>query len=237
MDLNTFFDHLVHRELKGFFITSNIGIMFGVLLFFIIQWQEALKREKKLTEEKLIFQYETLKNQVNPHFLFNSLNTLSSLVSSSSIQAEQFIGKLSSIYRYVLENRDKDFISLDEELVFVKNYYYLQKIRDEDKIKMNVEIDNADQYLVLPLSLQILVENALKHNISTRKKPLVINILMDHKEYVTVSNHLQLKQQIDVSSRVGLNNLSERVRLSMGKELEISEDHESFQVRIPLKKK
>jgi hypothetical protein len=106
------------------------GLMFGAAVFIFIQWQDALKREQKLREESLVFQNETLKNQVNPHFLFNSLNTLSSLINSNPDAAERFVGKLSSIYRYILENSRKDKISLLEELEYISKYSDLHKVRD-----------------------------------------------------------------------------------------------------------
>ena len=171
-----FIPSLVQMELKGFFITITIGFGLGALFFFYAQWSEALKREKQLAQEKLKFQYETLKSQLDPHFLFNNLNTLSSLVRSNPEISEAFIQKLSLVYRYILENHEKQLVPVYEEIRFVREYFYLRKIRDEEKIEICIETDDVENAKILPVSLQILVENALKHNSATRNNPLIITI-------------------------------------------------------------
>ncbi len=226
--------HFFQQELKGFLISMLIGVSIGSLVFFFIEWSNALKREQKLREEKLIFQYETLKNQVNPHFLFNSLNTLSSLVSKDAGLSEKFILKLSSIYRYILENRDTDFIKLSKEIEFVKNYFFLQKIRDDGKIELELELSDIEKYEILPISLQLLVENAIKHNAATKEKPLKITITRD-EEQVIIENNLQPKMQMEISSKIGLRNLKERVKLVMNKEVIVDSTSGSFVVKIPVK--
>lgn len=228
--INLFFE----QEFKQFIISSIIGISFGSLLFLYFEWNNSLKREQKLREEKLIFQYETLKNQVNPHFLFNSLNTLSSLVSKDAELSEKFILKLSSIYRYILENRDVDFINLSKEIEFVQAYFYLQKIRDNGKIELQLEEAEFDQYEILPISIQLLVENALKHNAATRDNPLKIKISIED-ELVVVENMLQPKMQMAESSKVGLKNLEERINLVMNKKVFIEPTDQSFIVKVPIK--
>ena len=235
-DLNLLFPHIFQLELKGLFIGVGGGFFAGSLIFFYFQWIDALKREQKLREEKLIFQYETLKNQVNPHFLFNSLNTLSSLVSKDVELSEQYIHKLSSIYRYILENKDLDNVNLNKELDFVKDYFYLQQVRDDGKIDLKVNIKDPEKYEILPISLQVLVENAFKHNIATRDDPLKITIhLDDHKKAISVSNNFRPKTQIEDSSKLGLANLSERNKLITGREIEIVRSSHQFKVYVPLK--
>ena len=226
--------HFIHRELRNFFISWFIGISIGSLVFFYNEWNDALKREQKLKEEKLIFQYETLKNQVNPHFLFNSLNTLSSLVSKDAKLAEKFISGFSSIYRYILENSNVELISLSEEIAFVERFFFLQKIRDDGKIDLDLDLNAIEKYEILPISLQILVENALKHNAATKDKPLKILISMKD-DYVVVENNLQAKMQMEPSSKIGLKNLQERVKLVLNKEVVIESSAGSFIVKIPLK--
>lgn len=226
--------HFFQQELRGFLISMLIGVSIGTLVFVFMEWSNSLKREQKLREEKLIFQYETLKNQVNPHFLFNSLNTLSSLVSKDANLSEKFIQKLSSIYRYILENRDVDFISLSTELEFVKNYFYLQKIRDNGKIELDLPKESTDQYEILPISIQLLLENALKHNAATRDNPLRIRIFLE-QDLVVVQNNLSPKMQMGPSSKLGLKNLEERVNLVMNRKVFIEPSNESFVVKIPLK--
>lgn len=235
-DLSKLIPHILELEIKGFVIGAGSGYLIGSLVFFYFQWIDALNREQKLNEEKLIFQYETLKNQVNPHFLFNSLNTLSSLVSKDVKLSEIYIQKLSSIYRYILENKDLDHISLRNELDFVIDYFYLQKVRDDGKIDLKVNIKDPENYEILPISLQLLVENAFKHNAATRENPLKIEIsLNESKRTITVSNNIKAKTQIIESSKLGLNNLSERNNLLTGREIEIIQTEEEFKVIVPLK--
>lgn len=236
-DFSLFFESFfkLNVELKSFFSATMIGFALGALSFFYTQWQEALNRFQKLKEEKLIFQYETLKNQVNPHFLFNSLNTLSSMVSQDAELSEIFIQKLSSVYRYILENQEKELVKLDAELKFVQDYFYLQKIRDEEKIQLTIELNPNDEVFILPVSLQMLVENAIKHNAATRKEPLDITIHFEGMDKLVVRNRLQKKTQLKDSSKIGLKNLNERCRLILNREIEIQETAEEFVVKVPVK--
>ena len=227
-------NHFIQKELKGASISGLIGISGGTLIFFYFEWNDSLKREQKLREEKLIFQYETLKNQVNPHFLFNSLNTLSSLVSKDAKLSEKFISRFSSIYRYILENSNVELINLSKEIAFVEDFFFLQKIRDDGKIDLNLEINNAEKYEILPISLQLLIENALKHNAATKDKPLKITVSMEN-DYVVVENNIQPKMQMEPSSKIGLNNLQERVKLVLNREVLIESSGGSYIVKIPVK--
>jgi two-component system LytT family sensor kinase len=231
LDLSTLMVNLID-ESRGWLLGATIGILIGTLVFFYAQWQVALKNEQKLREEKLIFQYETIRNQVNPHFLFNSLNTLSSLISGNQT-AENFIHQLSSIYRYVLENHNVEMVTLENEIKFVKDYFSLQKIRYEEKVELNILPVEMKKYRILPVSLQILIENALKHNSATRDNPLIITIFMED-DYITVKNNLQKKMNIEDSPGTGLRNLGERLRLITHKEMRVIETNNEFIVKIPL---
>ncbi len=233
-DFSTFWSDLFHSDMKGFFSAAIIGFSLGALFFFYVQWAEALKREQKLTREKLIFQNETLKSQINPHFLFNSLNTLSSLVRSDIELSEKFIQKLSSVYRFVLENMENEFVSLSAEIEFVKDYFYLQKIRDQEKIELKIEINEIEKAQIVPVSLQMLVENALKHNMARRDNPLVVTIHNEGIDKLVVRNNLQKKTQLGNSSKIGLKNLGERCRLILKREIEIQETADEFVVKIPV---
>ena len=226
------FLNLFRKETRGFIVGFAGGVLIGTLVFFYFQWLEALKREQKLREEKLKFQYETLKNQVRPHFLFNSLNTLSSLVENND-QADQFIRKLSGIYRYMLDNIEKDLVELEEELKFASDYFSLQQIRDENKIRLEKPDSTGYQFKILPISLQILIENALKHNSATREDPLIIRISLDEDDYIVVSNNMQKKMNLERSNGIGLKNLGERVKLASGRSLIIGEGRD-FVVKVPL---
>jgi two-component system, LytTR family, sensor kinase len=223
---------IVKNQSKGFIAGFTGGVLFGTMVFFYFQWLDALKREQKLREEKLKFQYETLKNQVRPHFLFNSLNTLSSMVPDNT-SAEKFIQKLSGIYRYMLDNVEKDFVGLEEEIRFAADYFSLQQIRDEEKIRLEQQEFPAGEYNILPISLQILIENALKHNSATREVPLIVRISMDENEYIVVRNNIQRKMNLERSNGMGLKNLGERVKLATGRDLVIEEGRD-FIVKVPL---
>ena len=234
-DFSRFFSDLLNREMKGFFAATFIGFALGALFFFYVQWSEAVERVQKLREEKLIFQYETLKNQVNPHFLFNCLNSLSSLIKKDTDLSEIFIQRLSSVYRYIIENREKELVGLKTELDFVQNYFFLQKLRDEEKIHLSIETGDDNNIAVLPVSVQMLVENALKHNAATRSQPLEITIHFEGIDKLVVRNNLQKKNQLEPSSKIGLKNLNERSRLILNREIEIHETPDEFVVKIPVK--
>jgi sensor histidine kinase YesM len=230
-DLSNLLGNMI-AESRGWLLGATIGILIGTLVFFYAQWQEALKNEQKLREEKLRFQYETIRNQVNPHFLFNSLNTLSSLINGNQ-PAENFINQLSSIYRYVLENHNAEMVSLESEIEFMKDYFSLQKIRYEEKVELDILPIEMNKYRILPVSLQILIENALKHNSATRDNPLRITISQED-DYIVVRNNLQKKLNIEDSPGTGLRNLSERLRLITHKEMKVIETKDEFIVKIPL---
>lgn len=229
--LKDFMDYEFVNWLKS----TLFGLSIGAIIFIIIQWQDALKREQKLREENLIFQNETLKAQINPHFLFNSLNTISSLIQTHPGSAEKFINNLSLFYRYILENGQKDRVPLQSELDFISGYFNLHRIRDEEKIVLDIENVDTDSYTILPVSLQILIENAIKHNIATRDNPLRISIYIENNDIV-VKNNLQKKASQLKSTQVGLKNLSERVRLVSGRTLIIEETNNYFTVKMPLLK-
>lgn len=218
---------------RDWFRPTISGLSGGALIFVILLWQTSLRREQKLREENLLFQNQTLRNQVNPHFLFNSLNTLSALIPEHPDSAERFILKLSSIYRYILDNSIKDTVTLKAELDFISDYYYLHAIRDDGKVVLSIDAPGAEKYQILPVSLQILVENAIKHNIATRDNPLLIRISVTD-EMVIVRNNLQKMAVKMKSTGIGLNNLKERLKLATGKSLIVEETLTEFIVKLPL---
>lgn len=232
-DLSEVVYNFIHFGILIWFKSTIKGLSVGAIIFIVLLWQASLKREQKLREEKLIFQNETLKTQVNPHFLFNSLNTLSALVSTRQDVAEEFINRLSSIYRYIIENSSKDRVPLSVELSFIRDYFFLHKIRDDGKILLEVQVNENDNSEILPVSLQILVENAVKHNKATRESPLKISIYIENK-HVIVKNNLQKMGVQLTSTKIGLKNLAQRVSLITGKVLIIEETNTDFIVKIPL---
>lgn len=202
--------------------------------YIVHYWGESIKNEEELKRENLIARYEALKNQVNPHFLFNTLNTLTGIVEQDPEKGSVFIRKLSDIYRYVLEQKDKELIPVNEELKFVDDYVYLSKIRYGEGL--NVEINISDDHtLIVPLGLQMLIENAIKHNIISDDKPLSVEIGND-EQYIYVKNTLQRKSSVESNNKVGLENLVKRYEYISDRSVQIIETETEFEVKLPLLK-
>lgn len=231
--LDVAFLRFVDDGLSPIFNSLLIASAVVTIIFFFFLWQDALKSMYKMREEVFVYQSETLKNQLNPHFLFNSLNTLSSLITVDPGRAELFTQKLSEIYRYVLENREVQQVRLKTELDFVRDFYFLQKIRDEEKIELSFSLENEEAYDTLPISIQLLVENAFKHNIATKDQPLHISIVQKGS-WIEVINDFRPKTKISTSTGVGINNLKERIKMCTGKELQISQTDIEYRVAVPL---
>ena len=192
---------------------------------------------ERTERSKVQAQLDGLKNQVDPHFIFNSLNTLSYLISQNPETARLFNDTSAKVYRYILIKKEKDLVLLKEEIEFASNYFYLLKIRYQDGLKMTIEFDNiiTENYMLPPLSVQILIENAIKHNHFTDKVPLEIKVSVIPDE-VTVTNNRQVKQFEIQSSQIGLKNLAERYMLITGNNISIQDDKEKFRVVLPLLK-
>jgi hypothetical protein len=231
-DFSDFFPHLFKYELSFASGRLFIWLLFFTVAFFYVLWNKSVKKEQKLKEENLKFKYQNLKNQINPHFLFNTLNTLSELVYIDPKISDLFIQDLSSIYRYVIENEETDLIELEKEITFVKQYFNLQEARDRNKIKLELELSSTDKIKVVPVSLQILVENALKHNVKSNEKPLIVRITMEDGEII-VSNPIHRKSILEKTTKTGLSNLKSRTKIITGKELIISEENDIFTVKLP----
>lgn len=241
---------LIWLKIKNEFVTSDffqilkndylnfIGLFLIVsLLFLVIEllkgWKnEAVDRERRKYNE-VKFQFDVLKSQINPHFLFNSLNILNSIISEDSEHAKRFVQNFSKIYRYILEKRDSDFVPLNEELKFIESYFYLIKSRHMDKVESNINIDDSSNYMIIPMSLQLLVENAIKHNVATTDKRLKIKILVEN-DYIIVSNNINPKNSSEHSSQLGLNNLSKRYEYLTSKNILIKETDKDFEVKLPI---
>jgi LytS/YehU family sensor histidine kinase len=202
----------------------------------LMEWRKSAIEAEQLRSEKLASQYQSLKDQLNPHFLFNSLNALSNLVYEDADKSAAFIQKLSKIYRYVLDVQQEELVELDRELDFAKNYLELQKIRFEENLNYKVDVPNCKGCFLPPLSLQLLLENAIKHNIASQENPLYISILQKGDE-LWVSNSFQPKtSQNEPSTGVGLENIKSRYRLLSNRALEIVQTEQEFFVRLPLLK-
>jgi LytS/YehU family sensor histidine kinase len=193
--------------------------------------------KEQLERAKAEAELEALKTQIDPHFIFNSLNTLSHLIEEHPLRAKQFNDNLAEVYRYILLNKASGLVLLKDELEFLENYFSLIRIRFEDAVMLNMHIDSAvyEKYLLPPISLQILVENAIKHNEFSERSPLVIEIVLTG-DALLISNRLRRKTLRKPSSQIGLRNLSERYKLTTGKELIVEERDSSFLVVLPLLK-
>ncbi|SEQ58485.1 hypothetical protein SAMN05421824_2039 [Hyunsoonleella jejuensis] len=217
----------------GLWITLTIVAVFHVIYFYNKYQQNKLK-EQKVIAGTASAKFDALKNQLDPHFLFNSLNVLTSLIEENPNQAQKFTTSLSKVYRYVLEQKNKELITVDEELQFAKTYMSLLKMRFEDSIVFTMpERSSNPESKVVPLSLQLLLENAVKHNMVTSSKPLHIKIYED-EGYLVVENNLQPKQIVKKSSGVGLSNIMQRYKLLTNKKVDINKQATSFAVAIPM---
>lgn len=201
---------------------------------FLLSWRESAINEEKLKRENMQSRFESLKNQVNPHFLFNSLNVLAELVYLNQDKAVDFIHQLSGVYRYVLENREHEVVPLEEELNFLEKFLFLQKMRFQEGLEVEIKVQSRDSFLP-PMALQLLVENAIKHNIISEDDPLYIRII-EKEDYLEVSNNLQVKRLHEPSSGVGLPNIKERYRYLSEKEVQLIQTDTLFIVSLPLLK-
>jgi sensor histidine kinase YesM len=208
------------------------GSLISNAILFFKNWKEAAVQQEKLKREQLALQYETLKSQVNPHFLFNNLNSLTSLISTNPEKAIDFVKKLSEVYRYVLDQKDHELVALETELKFLESYIFLQKIRFETNLNVQMNV-NAGKFKVIPLSVQMLVENAIKHNEISDKNPLFIHIFSTDDDYLVIENRLQKKAGSEGSGS-GIKNIKERYEFFTNKKVTISESKEKFLVSIPL---
>ncbi|OIN55527.1 sensor histidine kinase [Arsenicibacter rosenii] len=233
-----------HNDRWDYFERSNNGLATVMMLaiFYVSANRRANRRLKdiqvqkaSLEKETVLAQFTALKNQVSPHFLFNSLSILSSLVHINPDLSEQFIDQLSRAYRYILDQKDNDRVSLKTELTFIKSYTFLLKIRFEDSFDVRIELPDGfgDQYSIAPLTLQLLVENAVKHNRMTPKEPLLVTITAN-KGYLIIRNRLQPREQIETSTGVGLQNIINRYRLLTDQLVIVGEQEGAFVVKIPL---
>lgn len=226
----------------NFFWTLMVGLACNLLATsfnegatFYEKWRVLVDEAEQLKKENLQSQLEGLKGQVNPHFLFNSLNSLSSLISEDPGKAEKFLDEMSKVYRYMLRTNEDGLTTLETELQFIHSYFHLLKTRYGDGLDMELKIDEKLlHYLIPPLTLQILVENAVKHNMILRDSPLVIQLLTTNSRKLIVTNNLQRKNRMVFSNKVGLNNIHNKYRLMKQEEILIRDDGKEFAVIVPL---
>lgn len=237
------------QDFSGFFegnmgfnnwFTINIALLISAILHaksFMEEWKKSTRKE--VVEQKLIAksanaQFESLKNQLDPHFLFNSLNVLSALIDENPDQAQRFTASMSKIYRYVLEQKDKELVTVEEELDFAKTYCNLLKTRFEDSVNFEFQVvEKEKKSFVVPLSLQLLLENCIKHNFATAQKPLNIRIYSENG-YLLIENNLMAREQVKESAGIGLSNIVQRYSLLTKQNVFIEKSEDFFRVKIPI---
>lgn len=233
-------DGLRHEIMHGsFLITLVITVLISAFMHgrgFLLAWKETLIEAEQLKKEQMAARYETLKNQVNPHFLFNNFNVLATLVHKDADLAERFIKQLANVYRYVLDSREKEVVPLEEELKQLEAYVFLMKIRFGESLKIEIDpsLDQMEGQCLAPLTLQMLVENALKHNEASKSNPLSIEVGLEKEGYVVVRNKLQSKLNVGESTGVGLENISARYKFLSDKPVLTPPEPGFFTVKIPL---
>ncbi len=215
-------------------ISLFISLIFTAIGFFFA-WKNSLIQAEKLKAEMMVYKYESLRNQINPHFLFNSLNVLSDLVYDNQATAVKFIRQLSDLFRYVLDSRNKELVPLNDEMEFIRSFIFLLQTRFEEKLEIFIDVkpDSADY--IVPMTLQLLIENAVKHNEVSETYPLRITI-RKNKDYLEVTNVLRPKNVGEDSKKTGLRNIVQQFAFFCDRPIEILPSEEQFMVRIPILK-
>jgi len=206
-------------------------------VFLVKQTENDQLKKEQLERSRVEAELEALKNQIDPHFIFNSLNTLSHLIEEKPSRARQFNDNLADVYRYILQNKKRDLVLLREEIGFLEDFFSLLKIRFENAVQLHMDVDNTlmDQYLLPPISLQVLMENAIKHNEFSDNNPLIMSLTLNQSG-LSFQNLVRRKTLRRPSSKIGLQNLKERYLLITQRPIIIEEEEKTFTVRLPLLK-
>ncbi len=217
------------------FIEIFLAILFTEFIYYVFKKKEEEIEVKKLIAENERYKYNQLKSQINPHFLFNSLNILAAIVyRKKDDESGEYIEKLSDVYRYVLTNEDNKVTKLQLEIEFINKYVEILKYRFKEGLIFDIDIkkDYLDRYIPT-MSLQLLVENCIKHNISSKEHPLIIKIYTE-ENFIIVSNNKNIREEKSVSTGIGLNNLNQRYGLIANKSIEVIDNEDIYKVKIPL---
>ena len=222
---------LVESSVYTVLISLFISLTFTAIGFFQA-WKRETIYSEKLKTQMMTYQYEALRNQINPHFLFNSLNVLSDLVYENQELAVLFIRQLSDLFRYVLDSRDKELVPLKQELDFIQSYIFLLKTRFEGKLTVDLQVNPCDDDLIVPMTIQLLIENAVKHNEVSEAFPLRVTVKQT-ADYLEVENQIRRKQVGDDSKKTGLENIRQQFAFFSEKAVEVEETEHYFRVRVP----
>lgn len=223
----------IWKNVLMFIIAVGISTFYHAKSF-MIEWKSSIMRQKELEKENIASQYEALKSQTDPHFFFNSLNILSSLIDEDPKLSKKFIKELANIYRYILEQRNNEICIINDELNFIEKYIFLQKIRFENGIVLNVNVDTETRKnKTISLALQIIFENIFKHNQISENKPININISVEN-EYLIIENNINRKRKNVISNKFGIENIKDRYKFFSDKEVIIEHLFDSFIVKLPI---
>lgn len=228
--LKTIFSHAEINMIAAFMVSS---IYEGA--YFFGKWKESFALNEQLKNQQIRTQFEVLQNQMSPHFLFNSLNTLTTLIAEDQKTAIDFTQTLSEVYRYILQNKEKELVLLREELDFSKSYIYLLQMRYPENLNVNFSIKPEQEKLfIAPLTLQMLIENAIKHNVVSKTAPLLIEIYVEKGDVIVVKNNLQLKKTMEKSTKTGLANIRKRYEYLGGRQIDVITSQKNYMVAVPL---
>ena len=234
---NSLDQFLQNESRTEYLFFAIIAIVISLVIhsfYFYKASQENKVKEQKIIADTASAKFDALKNQLDPHFLFNSLNVLTSLIEENPDQAQKFTTSLSKVYRYVLEQKNKDLVAVDEELKFARTYVRLLKMRFEDSMVVDIPENCSDpEAKIVPLSLQLLLENAVKHNVVSERKPLHLSV-HEEGEMLVVKNNLQAKQVVKKSSGVGLTNIQQRYGILTDRKVIIQKSESAFSVKLPM---
>jgi len=214
----------------------GIAIIVSNLFYFSVKQKKNMEQEMiALQKEVMTSKYSSLKNQISPHFLFNSLNTMTSLMYEDRDLASDFVSRLATSYRYILDNREEELVSLEKELSFLDSFIFTMNVRHESALQIETKIGvDAANYLVPTLSLQMLVENALKHNFYSKENPMTIKIYSVGKLGLVVENTLRKREDIGETTQIGLKNIQKRYSFYTNQEVMVEQDENIFKVTMPL---
>jgi len=235
-DFSMLINHHEEMKMTTVLLITVLMVFIYEVIYFYHQLRKSILEKEAVKQAHIQSQWEGLRNQVNPHFLFNSMNTLMSIIDEDSNLAKQFLKRLSKVYRYILESREGQLIPLSEEMEFIHSYVFLQQERFKGKLEVKFDLpDFYSSYRIVPMSLQILFENAIKHNIISSRRPLTIEVYVTRNpDMLVVKNNLQRKEQVIDSTKLGLENLRKRYAFITREEIWVREEAQSFVVSIPL---
>jgi sensor histidine kinase YesM len=227
------FENVLTKAGINIIVSLVIGSIYENVYFFE-QWKKTIQINEALKNQQIRTQFEVLQNQMSPHFLFNSLNTLTTLIAEDANLAMEFTERLSEVYRYILQNREREVVKLDEELSFANNYTFLLKIRYPQNLSVDFRVE--EKYLkmsIAPLTIQILLENAIKHNVISKSHPLQVTVYIENNSIV-VKNNLHRKNVIEKSTKTGLANITKRYNYFGENSINVQSTNQEFIVSVPL---